>query len=71
MSFIATPSHYRFPWYVKLFFWNQRRRYGRVLEPARLRGRMPKVFIAGRCFMAPTIRTTAGYGLDLYATHRF
>lgn len=45
MSFIATPSHHRFPWYVKLFFWNQRRRYGAVLEPARLWGRTPKVFI--------------------------
>ena len=45
MSFIATPPHHRFPWYVRLFFWNQRRRYGRVLEPARLWGRTPKVFI--------------------------
>jgi AhpD family alkylhydroperoxidase len=29
---------------VRLFFWNQRRRYGKVLEPARLWGRSPKVF---------------------------
>ena len=39
MSVIATPAHHRFPWFVKLFFWNQRRRYGAVLEPARLWGR--------------------------------
>ena len=37
---------HRFPWYVRLFFWNQRRRYGSVLEPAKLWGRTPKVFAA-------------------------
>lgn len=44
MPAITTPSTQRFPWYVHLFFWNQRRRYGAVLEPARLWGRSPKVF---------------------------
>ncbi|HSD60648.1 MAG TPA: carboxymuconolactone decarboxylase family protein [Burkholderiales bacterium] len=42
---ITTPPNHRFPWYVRLLFWNQRRRYGQVLEPARLWGRTPKVFI--------------------------
>ncbi len=37
-------SHY--PWYVRLFFWKQRRTYGRVLEPGLLWGRSPKVFAA-------------------------
>jgi AhpD family alkylhydroperoxidase len=46
MPFIETPKAHRFPWYVKLFFWNQRRKYGAVLEPARLWGRSPKVFVA-------------------------
>lgn len=46
MSYIETPSDYRFPWYVRLFLANQRRRYGRELEPARLWGRSPKVFAA-------------------------
>lgn len=45
MPVITTPPNHRFPWYVRLFFWNQRRRYGQVLEPARLWGRTPKVFI--------------------------
>jgi len=36
----------RYPWYVKLFFWKQKRRYGQVLEPAKLWGRTPKVFSA-------------------------
>ena len=46
MPFATTPPNQRFPWYVRLFFWNQRRRYGAVLEPARLWGRTPKVFAA-------------------------
>ncbi len=46
MSFIDTPPGHRFPWYVRLFLLNQRRRYGRELEPARLWGRSPKVFAA-------------------------
>ena len=44
MSHIETPPDHRFPWYVRLFLANQRRRYGRELEPARLWGRSPKVF---------------------------
>jgi AhpD family alkylhydroperoxidase len=43
---IITPEGHRFPWYVRLFFWNQKRRYGQILEPARLWGRTPRVFAA-------------------------
>jgi AhpD family alkylhydroperoxidase len=46
MAFIDTSKDHRFPWYVRLFFWSQRRRYGSVLEPVRLWGRTPKVFAA-------------------------
>src|SRR5450759_3416289 len=45
MSRIETPKEHRFPWYVRVFFWKQKRRYGTVLEPARLWGRSPKVFV--------------------------
>ena len=44
MSYIETPPDHRFPWYVRLFLANQRRRYGRELEPARLWARSPLVF---------------------------
>ena len=44
MSYIETPPDHRFPWYVRLFIANQKRRYGRELEPARLWGRSPRVF---------------------------
>lgn len=46
MSYVETPPDYHFPWYVRLFLANQRRRYGSELEPARLWGRSPKVFAA-------------------------
>jgi AhpD family alkylhydroperoxidase len=46
MAHVVTPPDHHFPWYVRLFFLNQRRRYGQVLEPARLWGRSPKVFAA-------------------------
>lgn len=46
MTAITTSDSHSFPWYVRLFFWNQKRRYGAVLEPARLWGRTPKVFAA-------------------------
>ncbi|MVF23636.1 carboxymuconolactone decarboxylase family protein [Methylocaldum sp. BRCS4] len=46
MAVIETPPQHRFPWYVRLFFWNQERRYGAVLESARLWARTPKVFAA-------------------------
>lgn len=46
MAVIATPKSHRFAWFVRLFFWNQKRRYGAVLEPARLWGRSPRVFVA-------------------------
>jgi len=42
---VTTPTNHRFPWYVKIFFWNQKRKYGAILEPARLWGRTPKVFV--------------------------
>ena len=44
MSHIATEQSQSYPWYVRLIFWLQRRRYGAELEPARLWGRSPRVF---------------------------
>lgn len=43
---IVTDAGHKFPWYVRLFLANQRRRYGRELEPARLWARTPRVFAA-------------------------
>jgi AhpD family alkylhydroperoxidase len=35
-----------YPWFVRLFFWKQKRKYGRVLDPGLLWGRSPWVFSA-------------------------
>lgn len=35
-----------YPWYARLFFWKQRRTYGRALDPGLLWARSPKVFAA-------------------------
>lgn len=46
MPHVRIPHDALFPWYVRLLFWNQKRRYGNVLEPSRLWGRSPRVFTA-------------------------
>ncbi|HVC91866.1 MAG TPA: carboxymuconolactone decarboxylase family protein [Acidobacteriaceae bacterium] len=33
-----------YPWLIRLFFWKQKRKYGRILEPGLLWGRSPAVF---------------------------
>ncbi|MDA8378322.1 MAG: carboxymuconolactone decarboxylase family protein [Planctomycetia bacterium] len=35
-------SHY--PWFIRLFFWKQKHKYGKILEPGLIWGRSPKVF---------------------------
>lgn len=34
------------PWYLRPFFWNQRRKYGEVLQAALLWARVPKLFLS-------------------------
>ncbi len=38
------PAH-AYPWYLRPFFWNQRRKYGAVLDSALLWARAPKLFL--------------------------
>lgn len=45
MNLISTTIGVHYPWYVRLSFWLQRRKYGVELEPARLWGRSPRVFL--------------------------
>jgi len=35
----------QYPWYLRPFFWNQKRKYGATLDPALLWGRVPKLFM--------------------------
>ena len=46
MTFVSTKPVSAYPWFIRLFFWKQRRTYGRVLDPGLLWGRSPWVFIA-------------------------
>ena len=43
--FVPTKPLNKYPWYIRLFFWNQKRKYGQVLEPGMLWARSPKVFV--------------------------
>jgi AhpD family alkylhydroperoxidase len=42
---IALKPPAAYPWYLRPFFWNQRRKYGRVLDAALLWARSPKLFL--------------------------
>ena len=39
------PLH-SYPWWLKPFFWSQKRRYGKVLKPGLLWARIPRLFAA-------------------------
>ena len=38
-----------YPWYLRPFFWNQKRKYGQVLKPALLWARSPLLFLTVAC----------------------
>jgi len=44
MALVSAKPLGRYPAFIRLFFWNQRRKYGRVLDPGLLWGRSPWVF---------------------------
>jgi AhpD family alkylhydroperoxidase len=44
MSFVSAKPIGRYPWFIRIFFWKQRRTYGKVLEPSLLWGRSPWIF---------------------------
>ena len=67
MSYLDTPVATRFPWYVRLLFWLQRRRYGRELEPARLWGRTPRAFLAMATMYGALDRKSSPIDPDLRA----
>src|SRR5262249_27366520 len=44
MPIVAAKPLRSYPWFIRLFFWKQRRTYGRVLDSGFLWGRSPWVF---------------------------
>jgi AhpD family alkylhydroperoxidase len=43
---ISLKDYLAYPWYLKPFFWKQKRTYGQLLKPALAWGREPKLFAA-------------------------
>jgi len=43
---IATKPVSEYPWFLRPFFWNQKRKYGAILQPGLLWGRVPPLFAA-------------------------
>jgi len=43
---VAEKTISAYPWYLRPFFWNQKRKYGQVLKPAQLWARSPFLFLA-------------------------
>jgi AhpD family alkylhydroperoxidase len=37
---------FSYPWYLRPFFWNQKRKYGQILKPALIWARVPRLFTA-------------------------
>jgi len=46
MSTVAAKPISQYPWFIRLFFWKQKRTYGDILVPGLLWGRSPWVFAA-------------------------
>ena len=44
MQTISAKAISEYPWFIRLFFWKQKKKYGRVLDPGLLWGRSPWVF---------------------------
>ncbi len=43
--FVPVKPLSRYPWYIRLFFFKQKKTYGKVLEPGMLWARSPRVFV--------------------------
>ena len=41
---VAVKKLNEYPWFIRPFFWNQKRKYGTVLQPGLLWARVPKLF---------------------------
>lgn len=54
-----------YPWYLRPFFWIQRRRYGSVLNASLLWARVPRLFFAMAFFFAAVDRKNSPLDSDL------
>lgn len=50
MGRIGLPEIGRYPWYVRLIFWAQKKKYGKTLAPAFVWGRVPALMLGLQLF---------------------
>ena len=43
---VTEKNVFSYPWYLRPFFWNQKRKYGQILKPALIWARVPRLFAA-------------------------
>ena len=43
---VTEKTVFSYPWYLRPFFWNQKRKYGQILKPALIWARVPRLFAA-------------------------
>ncbi|MCP4077234.1 MAG: carboxymuconolactone decarboxylase family protein [Gammaproteobacteria bacterium] len=41
---VSVKNTNQYPWFIRPFFWNQKKKYGAVLQPGLLWGRVPQLF---------------------------
>jgi uncharacterized peroxidase-related enzyme len=56
---IATKPLSAYPWYLRLMFLGQRRKYGAILEPALLWARVPRLLVAFAIFLGALERKSS------------
>ena len=59
MSRIPSKQLHEYPWYVRLMFWLQRRKYGVELESAKIWGRTPRPFLGLSLFFGALERKSS------------
>lgn len=67
MSDQLIPPKRSYPWYIRLFFWIQKKRYGQVLESSKIWARSPSLFFGLSCFFASLDRKSHPIPADLRA----
>lgn len=67
MSDQLVPPDESYPWYIRLLFWLQKKRYGQVLESSKVWARSPSLFFGLSCLFAALDRKSNPISPDLRA----
>ena len=64
---IPSKESRKYPWYVRMLFWFQRRKYGKVLESSKIWARSPRVFLGLSAFFGSLERKSSPLSPQLRA----